>query len=57
MNFGGFLFFNAICEAVSDVAKKSKYPRRGTAAYNRAAVGSIVAIILWVVVIILFIIT
>lgn len=57
MNFGGFLFFNAICDAVSGVAKKSECPRRGTAAYNRAAVGSIVAIILWIVVIVLFIVT
>lgn len=57
MNFGGFLFFNAICDAVSDVAKKSKCPRRGTAAYNRAEVGSIIAIILWIVIIILFIVT
>lgn len=57
MNFGGFLFFNAICDAINSVAKNSKSPRRGTAAYTRAAIGSIVAIILWIVVIALFIAT
>lgn len=57
MNLGGFLFFNAFCDAINGVAKKSKCPRRGTPAYNRAAIGSIIAIILWVVTIVLFITT
>ncbi len=57
MNLGGFLLFNAFCDAVHGIANKSKCPRRGTPAYNRAVIGTLVAIILWIIVIALFITT
>lgn len=55
MSVGGFLFFNAICDAVRNIGKDSEVPPKGTKAYKRAVIGSICAIVLWIVAIALFI--
>lgn len=54
MDWGGFLLFNALCDAISGVGEHSKCPRRGTKEYKRAAIGSVVVIILGIVAIIAF---
>lgn len=57
MNIGGFLFFNTVCDFFNGIAKTSKCPPKGTPSYRRAAIGSIIAIILWIITIFVLILS
>lgn len=54
MNWGGFFFFNALCDAFNSIGEHSQCPRRGTPEYKRAAIGSVVTVVLGIIAIVVF---
>lgn len=57
MNFIDFLAISYIWDKITDIGKQSKVPEKNTPAYRRAVYGSIAAIILWIVTIVVIVAT